>query len=110
MLEAKACLQSLLNTVLAPPVVETAPSMPIFFSKHLSISQLAKKYKLDNTDQRCLEQGLRRAALKGDLNDLKLFASVVENIDAQDKNKKRTAYIGLLQNDNIKIATIFLCR
>lgn len=53
-----------------------------------------KKYQLEDDDsQEVREKALRRAAAKGNLEDLLYFSTLVENFDSQDNGiKKQTAF------------------
>jgi hypothetical protein len=61
--------------------------------KQPDVKPLVAKYKLPDDLQASLEKGLRVAATNNQAEDLKVFISVVKNINAQDANPKvmRTA-------------------
>jgi hypothetical protein len=56
-------------------------------------AKLMKTYKLSDLSQPNVEKGLRTAACNNKIADLRVFATLVKNIDAQDENpaKKFTA-------------------
>lgn len=61
--------------------------------KTTEINYLIKKYNLPDSSQLSLEKGLRNAANKNQLSDLKKFIPLVKNINAEDPNPitRRTA-------------------
>lgn len=61
-------------------------TVPLFQSNQGTIDYLVKKYNLADSTQPSLEKGLRNAASKNQADDLRLFISVVKNIDAKDND------------------------
>lgn len=59
----------------------------------LALLPLIGKYKIQNSSQSSLEQGLRRAAFLGNTADLALLVRNVKNINAKDDKKGLTALV-----------------
>jgi len=62
-------------------------------NRQIKIDRIVQKYSLTNDSQASLQKALRQAAANGDINDVKLLISLVEDINARDSNLKvkRTA-------------------
>jgi|GEM_PF-4476278 len=74
---------------LTPPV---SRNQNTFFNDQ-SIQLLLKKYNLPDRSQASFEKGLRNAANNNQMDDLKIFLTLVQNVNAADNNPKfmRTA-------------------
>ncbi len=72
------------------------------------IDNLIKKYKLKNSSQLELEKGLRRAASQKNKEDVEIFISYVENIDAQGAESGKTALHQASEASSLECVRILL--